>query len=158
GIRQGGDFYLNGKLIGRSENGAMAFGFDISDALVPGENVIAARVDNSWNYKERSTGSAFEWNDRNFYANYGGINKNVWLHITGKLYQTLPLYSDLKTTGTYIYATEIDIKKRQARITAESEVRNEFAEPQTFIFEVTIKDPDGETVKSFSGDKFTLAA
>src|SRR6185503_11010173 len=30
GIRQAGDFYLNGTLIGTHENGVMAFGFDIS--------------------------------------------------------------------------------------------------------------------------------
>ena len=50
GIRQAGDFYLNGKFIGRNENGVMAFGFDISDLVRSGDNVIAARIDNSWDY------------------------------------------------------------------------------------------------------------
>src|SRR5436305_5347636 len=121
GIRQAGDFYLNGKLIGRNENGVMAFGFDISDSVRRGDNVIAARIDNSWDYKEKATGSAYEWNDRNFYANYGGINKNVFLHITDKLYQTLPLYSNLGTTGVYIYAQDFDIRGRAATITAEAQ-------------------------------------
>src|SRR3954464_10551496 len=69
GIRHGGEFYLNGKLIGRHENGVMAFGFDITDAVLPApqENVLAARIDNSWDYKEKATGSTYEWNDRNFY-------------------------------------------------------------------------------------------
>ncbi len=53
GIRFGGEFYLNGKPIGRSDNGVMAFGFDVTDMIVPGENVIAARIDNSWDYKEK---------------------------------------------------------------------------------------------------------
>src|SRR6476620_7857567 len=92
GIRMAGEVYLNDKLIGRHEDGVMAFGFDISDAVLPGENVIAVRTDNSWDYKEKATGSAFQWNDRNFYANYGGIAKNVWLHVMGRVYQTLPLY------------------------------------------------------------------
>src|SRR4029079_12466391 len=69
GIRQAGEFYLNGKFIGRSENGVMAFGFDVSNFVGLGENVVAARIDNSWNYKEKATGSSFQWNDRNFYAN-----------------------------------------------------------------------------------------
>ena len=34
--------------------------------------MIALRTDNDWRYKERSTGSLFQWNDRNFNANYGG--------------------------------------------------------------------------------------
>src|SRR4029079_2111791 len=126
GIRQAGEFYLNGKFIARSENGVMAFGFDVSNFVGPGENVVAARIDNSWNYKEKATGSSFQWNDRNFYANYGGINKNVYLHITDKLYQTLPLYSNLQTTGVYVYADNFDIKGRSAKITAETEVKNDY--------------------------------
>ena len=87
---------MNGKHIGLHENGVMAVGFDLTPFLnFGGENVIALRTDNDWRYKERSTGSLFQWNDRNFNANYGGVPKNVWLHITDKLYQTLPLYSNL---------------------------------------------------------------
>jgi len=94
GIRQAGEVYLNGKFIGRHEDGVMAFGFDISDAVkpAPAENVLAVRTDNRWDYKEKATGATYHWNNTNFYANYGGISKSVWLHVTGKLYQTLPLY------------------------------------------------------------------
>src|SRR6185295_4559358 len=58
GIRQAGEFYVNGKRIGIHENGVMAFGFDITDLVHTGgeENVIAVRTDNDWNYRERSTG------------------------------------------------------------------------------------------------------
>ena len=157
GIRQAGDFYLNGKFIGRSENGVMAFGFDVTDAVIAGDNVIAARIDNSWDYKEKATGSTFEWNDRNFYANYGGINKNVYLHITDKLYQTLPLYSDLKATGVYIYPSDIDVKNRTAAITAETEVRNEYPTDKTFQYEVRINDASGRLINTFNGGQHTLA-
>ncbi len=83
GIRHGGEFYLNGQLIGRHENGVMAFGFDITDFLQPApqENVLAARIDNSWSYKEKATGSTYQWNDRNFYANYGGNNRDAFGNI-----------------------------------------------------------------------------
>ena len=56
---------------------------------------MAVRIDNNWNYKERATDTKYKWSDRNFNANYGGIPKNVWLHVTDKLYQTLPLYLSL---------------------------------------------------------------
>ena len=157
GIRQAGEFYLNGKFIGRSENGVMAFGFDITDKVGRGENVITARIDNSWDYKEKATGSTFEWNDRNFYANYGGINKNVYLHVTDKLYQTLPLYSDLQTTGVYIYPTDINIKNRTATITAEAQVRNEYSTSKTFEYAVKIADVNGRQIAVFDGGKQTLA-
>jgi beta-galactosidase len=159
GIRQAGEFYLNGKHIGRHENGITAFGFDVTDALrpAPEENVLAARIDNSWDYKEKATGSAFQWNDRNFYANYGGINKNVFLHVTDKLHQTLPLYSNLGTTGVYVYARDFDIPGRSAAVTAESQVRNEEATAQTFDYSVIVRDPRGRVVKTLDGGRHTLA-
>lgn len=157
GIRLAGDVYLNGKIIGRSENGVMAFGFDITNALAPGDNVFAVRTDNSWDYKEKASGSTFEWNDRNFYANYGGINKNVWLHVTDRLYQTLPLYSNLQTTGVYIYPTQIDIAKHTAKIIAETEVRNEYSSPKTFSYLVAIENMNHENIKTFDGGTYTLA-
>ena len=77
GIRHGGEFYLNGKWVGRSENGVMAFGFDVTSLIQQGDqNVLAARIDNSWDYREIATNQRYQWADRNFYANYGGINKN----------------------------------------------------------------------------------
>ncbi|CUQ62972.1 Glycosyl hydrolases family 2%2C sugar binding domain [Segatella copri] len=63
--------------MGYTENGVMASGFDLTPYIIKGENVIAVRVDNSWNYRERTSGQRFQWNDKNFNANYGGIPKNV---------------------------------------------------------------------------------
>ena len=159
GIRHGGDFYLNGKFIGRHEDGVMAFGFDVTEAALPApqENVLAARIDNSWDYKEKSTGSTYEWNDRNFYANYGGINKNVFLHITDKLHQTLPLYSNLGTTGVYVYAQEFDIKGGSAKLTAESQVKNDHSTAQTFNYDVVVDDARGKTIATIHGGRVTLA-
>lgn len=157
GIRFGGEFWINGKPVGLHENGVMAFGFDITEFVnYNGNNVIAARIDNSWRYKEKATGSTYQWNDRNFNANYGGIPKNVFLHITPKLYQTLPLYSNLKTTGTYIYAREIHISNKSAMIFAESEVKNETAQEKEFTFEVTIEDMDGKIVKKMASSLIKL--
>lgn len=159
GIRQAGDFYLNGNFIGRHENGVMAFGFDISDRArpTPQENVLSVRIDNAWDYREKTTNSTYQWNDRNFYANYGGINKNVYLHVANKLYQTLPLYSNLGTTGVYVYAQDFDIKGGSAKITAESQVKNEYSAPMTFSYQVIIEDLEGKTVKTMRGGQYTLA-
>ncbi|MDD4970394.1 MAG: DUF4982 domain-containing protein [Paludibacter sp.] len=158
GVRFAAEVYINGVKVGLHENGVMAFGFDISDKVkFDASNVIAVRVDNSWKYHERSTKSPYEWNNSNFNANYGGIPKNVLMHITGKVYQTLPLYSMLKTTGTYIYATNFDIKGKNAVIHAESEVKNEESAPRTIQYEVSVEDIDGKIIAQFSGDKQTLA-
>ncbi|MDR2813047.1 MAG: DUF4982 domain-containing protein [Prevotellaceae bacterium] len=159
GIRQAGEFFINGTAIGMHENGVMAVGFDLTPyARFGKENVIAVRIDNSWDYKEKSTGAKFQWNDKNFNANYGGIPKNVYLHLTGKLYQTLPLFSNLGTTGVYVYADNIVVKARTADIHAESEVRNEHSRPVTFACEVEVKDMDGALLGKFAGERTTIAS
>ena len=115
----------------------MAFGFDVTDVINfdNKENIIAVRIDNRWDYREKATNTKFQWEDKNFNANYGGISKNCYLHIMPKVYQTLPLYSNLKTTGVYIYGTDYNIKTKSAIIHAESQVKNETDQQQ----QITIK-------------------
>ena len=156
GVRQGADFYLNGHQLGFSENGVMACGFDLTPYIIEGENVLAVRCDNSWNYRSRKHESRYQWNDRNFNANYGGIPKNVFLHVTDRLYQTLPLYSDLGTTGTYVYATDFDIPGRKAVIHAESQVKNEDTQARSFTFFAKVLDADGKEVAHFNGERITM--
>lgn len=156
GVRFGADVWLNGKKVGYSDNGVMAFGFDLTPYIIKGENVIAVRCDNNWRYHERTSGSPFQWNDKNFNANYGGIPKNVWLHVTDKLYQTLPLYSSLKTTGTYIYGTDYDIAGKAVTVNAESEVKNDDTKPRSFTFFCKVLDINGKEVGHFDGEHYTL--
>ncbi len=156
GVRQGADVFLNGQKVGFSDNGVMAFGFDLTPYAKAGPNVVAVRCDNSWQYRDRILNSRYQWNDKNFNANYGGIPKNVWLHITGKLYQTLPLYSNLGTTGTYIYATDFDIAGRKAVIHVESEVKNDDSREHAFTFTVRMLDADGREVTRFNGERTSL--
>lgn len=156
GARQGADVWVNGQKVGFSDNGVMAFGFDLTPYIKEGQNVIAVRCDNNWKYRDRILDSRYQWNDNNFNANYGGLPKNVWLHITGKLYQTLPLYSNLGTTGTYIYATDYDIPNHKATIHAESQVRNEDVKPRSFTFFAKVLDMDGKEVARFHGDRITM--
>ena len=158
GVRQGGEFFLNGHYLGLHENGVMAVGFDLTPYMKEGDNVLAVRTDNNWFYREKRTNSKFQWSDRNFNANYGGIPKNVFLYVTDEVYQTLPLYSNLKTTGVYIYATDFDIKGRKAKIHAESEVKNDSREARSFSYRVTLTDADGKPVKTFHGGKTVLKA
>ena len=159
GVRQAGIVYVNGQKMILHENGAMAFGIDVSDVVKFGkeDNVVAVRTDNDWDYKEAATDTKFQWSDRNFNANYGGIPKNVALHIAPKVYQTLPLYSNLKTTGVYVYASDIDVADAKAVINAESEVKNESNETKTMSYEVSLADMDGKTVAKFNGGEFSIA-
>ncbi len=160
GVRQAADVFVNGVRIGGHENGVSAFGVDATAQLKPApfSNVVAVRVDASWTYQERATGSAFQWNNKNFNANYGGVNRPVRLHLTGALYQTLPLYSSLGTTGVYIWADQFDIRRRSATVHAESQVRNDSNRARTFVYRVSLRDVAGKPAGSFEAGRFTLAA
>ena len=158
GVRQAGDFYINGHHLGLHENGVMAIGFDLTPYIKSGDNVMAVRIDNSWTYREKETRTRYQWNDRNFNANYGGIPKNVFLHVTDKVYQTLPLYSNLQTTGVYIYGSEYDIPGRKVTVNAESQVRNDSDSPRKVTYEVSVYDLDGALVKTFKGKPVTVPA
>jgi len=140
GMRQAGDIYLNGKQVGLYENGINAYGIDITDALAPAgqENVLAVKVDNTTSYKERAFCAAnpknadgsdcvpvgFEWNANDFNPDHGGINRSVWLHVTGPIHQTLPLYYGLESQGVYVHAANFNIAKKTADVTVDAEVEN----------------------------------
>ena len=168
GVRFGARCFLNGKELGWSDNGVMAFGFDLTPYIKRnGDNVLAIRCDNNWRYKEhfktwsekaqKEVRSGFQWNDRNFYCNYGGINKNVWLHVMqSDVYQTLPLFSNLQTTGVYVYATDYDVKGHSAVIHAESEVKNDSEKEQKISYKVLVFERGGQQIASFAGDAVTV--
>ena len=158
GARQSAEVFVNGKNVGMCENGVMAFGFDLTPYVKKGSNQIEVRTDNSWNYHEKETNSTFQWNNKNFNANYGGLPKNVKLHVMGDVYQTLPLYSNLKTTGVYIYPKDFDIANRQATICVESEVKNETDQPVTRRLQVSVDELDGSQLCGFSGQEVTIPA
>jgi beta-galactosidase len=168
GMRQAGDIYLNGKQVGLYENGINAYGIDITGALQFGakENVLAVKVDNTTRYQERAFCAAnpknpdgspcvpagYEWNANDFNPDHGGINRHVWLHVMGKIHQTLPLYYGLESQGVYVHAANFDIAKKTADVTVDAEVHNTSGDRATVGLSVAIVDRDGYLRAQFDGD------
>jgi len=158
GMRQAGQFYLNGKTVGLYENGITAFGIDITDsANFTGENVLAVRIDNSANYAEKSSGTVFEWESKDFNPNYGGINRHVWLDILGPIHQTLPIYDGLETTGIYIYPSNISVSDGTLDVNIESQVQNQSGNPVSVALAAFVVDADGNVRGKCSGGLYDLA-
>lgn len=158
GVRQAAEVFLNGHRLGLSENGVMAFGFDLTPYLHAGDNMLAVRTDNRWAYREQATNATIQWNNNNFYSNFGGINKNVWLHVMPAVHQTLPLYFSLGTTGQYIWADGFDLRAHAATIHIESQVRNDSDVAQTVRLRAQILDLHGSLVAYASSAPIVLAA
>jgi beta-galactosidase len=168
GMRQAGDIYLNGKQVGLYENGINAYGIDITDALAPAgqENILAVKVDNTTSYKERAFCAAnpknadgtdcvplgFEWNANDFNPDHGGINRSVWIHVAGKIHQTLPLYYGLESQGVYVHAANFNIAKKTADVTVDAEVHNGSGDRATVALSVAIVDHFGKVHAEFDGD------
>jgi beta-galactosidase len=154
GMRQAGDVFLNGKQIGLYENGVTAYGLDITGAVHFGneENILAVKVDNRTDYKERSSGAPFEWNANDFNPDHGGINQHVWLHVTGKIYQTLPLYYGLESAGVYVHGANFNLAAKTVDVTVESEVRNASGDRATVALAAVIVDRDLKVRARFAGD------
>lgn len=160
GARQAATVFLNGHRIGMHENGVMAFGFDLTPYIhYKGENRMEVLTDNDWSYheQEHSEHSRYQWNDKNFNANYGGLPKHVRLHVAGRLYQTLPLYSSLQTTGVYVYARNMDVARRSAEIVSESEVKNETGKSCRVVYEVVLTDNEGKETAVFRSPERSVA-
>ena len=168
GARFGAHAFINGHDLGWADNGVMAFGFDLTPYInYNKENVLAVYVDSDWKYRDhratinvegKEVHSTFQWNDKNFYCNYGGINKRVWLHVTDDVYQTLPLYSNLGTKGVYVYGSDYDIGGKRVRCNVESEVVNGSGKPKEVMLHVDVTDLSGQTVASFDGAPVKVAA
>jgi beta-galactosidase len=158
GLKQAGRFWVNGKLIGRFENGITACGLDLTDFVnfSDADNVIAVKVDNSNDYVEEATGAGFEWMGRAFNPNYGGLNHDIWLHLIGKVYQTLPLYENLKTTGVYIYPSNFSIKDKTCDVSVEAQVRNESGDHQNTTLSAVVVDASGMVRATLEGDTSDL--
>ena len=160
GLKQAGRFWVNGKFAGKYENGITPVGLDLTGLVNFGdtENVIAVKVDNSNDYKEEATGVEFEWMGRAFNPNYGGLNHDIWLHLTGKVYQTLPLYENLKTTGIYIYPSNFSISNKTCDVNIESQVKNESGDQQSITLAAVVVDAAGKVCAKFQSDASDLVS
>ena len=158
-VRQVAEVYLNGKRLGKNENGFVPFGFDLTaDLRVGAKNVLAVMCDNTFvsdadgksgKWSACEGGAKFSWNNPHWHPAHGGIYRNVFLHIKDPVHITLPLYSDLGTVGTYVYTPEVT--RERATVGFEAEVRNAGTEPVEALLTVDVIDMDGTTVETMAG-------
>lgn len=185
GIRQAAYVWVNGEKVGYYEAGISAMGFDITKYVTPGQPAVIAIANDStsqggnsnrimfetvpgeeWgssytpdNFKTRfGEGSGYSWNVRSFNEVQAGLVYDAYLHIKGNVYQTLPLYNNLKTTGNYIYADNFDTRANKATIHVDAEIRNESAKDGNYSLEVAVVDNDGKLAYRFDAKAQSVPA
>ncbi len=153
GIDNAAYVWVNGQKAGYYEAGIAPFGFDITKYVTAGQEAVIALANDSTcgrgmeNYYRETKpgsewgsndGSGYEWNSHEFRPTQAGLVNNVNLYVKSQVYQTLALYDNMKTTGTYIYANNFDIRNKKATINVKAEVRNETAKNEKLTLQVDV--------------------
>jgi beta-galactosidase len=159
-VRQVAEVYLNGQPLGTNRTGFIPFGFDLTPHLRFGDftNVLAVMADNRFTGETllaRIAATELPWNSPHWHPAHGGIYRNVYLHITDPLHITLPLYSSLKTAGSYVYAT--NISDESATVHCEVPVQNGRSQTEAVTARVEFLDREGKAVLRLEEAK-TVAA
>ena len=133
GANQVTDVYVNGIKTGSHIGGYSAFAFDITSLVRVGRNVVAVRVDNSFNEDiPPLTG------DFNF---YGGIYRDVWLIETGEVHFDVV---DHASPGVTITAPEIE--KGRGTVKAHLKISNDDIVTRSLDLVTTVVDPTNRVV------------
>ncbi len=171
-VRQSIYLYVNGEFAGYYEAGVAPIGFDISHLVKSGDNLVAVASENTasrgikvytketkpGNPPGDQSGSSHQWNQKDFNPVQGGLTGNVNLYIKSPVYLTLPLYNNLKTTGTYITASDFDLANGKATINVKAEVRNESKQAAKLTVSIKISDAaTGKEVASFKSAAVSVA-
>ena len=127
--------WLNGEYLTTHYGGYLPFTIDITDKVHFGqtENIIAVKVDNRWNSDVPGENC------------FGGIYREVWLHITDKLYVTDAVYAN-KVAGGGIFVRYPSVTASQAEVEIKTNVLNESAVAKNTTVATFIVDSNGMVV------------
>jgi len=156
-VRQIAEVYCNGVKVGRCENGFIPFGADLTPHLkIGGDNVISVSCDNSFVkdtdfggdrkkvWHEFQGGAKLPWNNPHWHPAHGGIYRNVYLHVSDKLHFTTPLFNNMETVGTYVYA--VNPSRESTGVGIETEIANDTGVEQSFEIRNRLLDREGQPV------------
>ena len=121
GAMQVADVWVNGTHKVTNYGGYLPFIIDITDDIYfDKENVIAVRLDNRDN-PEIPPGKPLKYLD---FCYYGGLYRNVKMHILNKIHITDPIFEDIPAGGG-IFVRYPFVSKDSARVWVKTHIRNE---------------------------------
>ena len=123
GVYENSEVWINGHSVGKRFYGYSSFRYELTPYLIPGENIIAVKVDNSAQPNSR------------WYSG-SGIYRNVWLVTTGKTH--------VDHWGTVVTTPEITDAMAKVKFTAQ--IKNHLKDGQKLMVKTVIVDPSGKEV------------
>lgn len=137
GIRT--DVWVNGKLVTTHYGQYLPFVIDITDFVKYDgtANVVAVKADNT-DDPDTPIGNA-NW------FNWGGIHRDVRLHITNRIHITDPIYENIPAGGG-VFVTYSDVSRSHATVNVKTHVRNETDSAAGCSLRTSIIDADSRVV------------
>jgi hypothetical protein len=135
GVFQVAEVFVNGQRVGEHKGGYTGFTFDITDAVQPGDNVVAVRVNNLWNARLAPRAGEHVFS--------GGIYRDVRLVVTAPL--------PVAWYGTSV--TTQQVSKESATVNVKTKVVNNSAAAKSATVNTLVLDAAGKTVAQMESTK-----
>ncbi len=137
-VNQVAEVYINGHKVTEHKGGYTAFSVNITPYVNFGaENVIAVRVDNSYDHEIPPLSADFTF--------FGGIYRNVWMIATDPVHIDI---TDFGSSGVFIHTTEVS--DQSAIVQVKTVVANNSDQNQDIRLETIISDHEGNIVEKMS--------
>ena len=136
GANQVAEVWVNGRSVGGHVGGYTAFTLDITDAVRPGDNRVAVRVDNRHDADIPPLDADFTF--------YGGIYRDVWLITTDAV------HVPFRGNATNAWFDAPGLAEGDTRVRARACVTNSGGVPVTVQLAHRLVDPDGVEVTAWS--------
>ena len=139
GAFQVAEVFVNGRRVGEHKGGYTGFTFDITDAVKPGDNVLAVRVNNLWNAQLAPRAGEHTFS--------GGIYRTMRLVVTAPLH--------VAWYGTSV--TTPQVSKESGTVNLKTEVVNDSGAAKVTTVKTLVLDAKGKTVAQMESTR-TIAA
>jgi hypothetical protein len=139
GVFQAAEVFVNGRRVGEHRGGYTGFSFDITDAVKPGDNVLAVRVNNLWDAQLAPRAGEHVFS--------GGIYRNVRLVVTDPLH--------VAWYGTFV--TTPQVTRASATVNVKTEVVNASGAAKTATVRTRVLDAGGRTVAEMTSTQAVAA-
>ena len=139
GVFQVAEIFVNGRIVGSHQGGYTGFSFDITESVRPGDNVLAVRVNNSWNPElaPRAGEHAFS----------GGIYRSVRLVVTDPLHVTW--------YGTFVATPNVSAESGPVNV--KTEIQNDTGQEKACTVKSDVTDGDGRIVATVTTSRRVAA-
>jgi hypothetical protein len=128
GVFQVAEVFVNGRRVGEHRGGYTGFTCDITDAVKPGDNIVAVRVNNLWDAQLAPRAGEHVFS--------GGIYRNVRLVVTAPLH--------VAWYGTSV--TTPQVSKASATVNVKTEIVNASGAAKSMTLRTSVLDAKGKTV------------